>query len=165
MKPKIGNGRSLGVQLLAAFGMCLAASLLSAAIAGAAGDSDRIRWKQVDESEVKLDGKPPLAANVYQPDKKSKKKDFVLVLLGHRYLMLNTRDHIVYVVFLNDITKNGSDVETGDLAQPSRIIPSTAWTSHDVGPAQLIKLTLGDYDRVLEVELPHPVDLRGLYTF
>jgi len=145
--------------------VCLAASLLSSGIAAAAADSDRIRWKQVDESEVKLDDKPPIASNVYLPDKKSKRKDIVLVLLGHRYLLLNTKDHIVYAVFLSDITKDGADIETADLAQPSRVIPSTDWTSRDVGPAQLVKLTLGDYNRVLEVELPHPVDLRGLYTF
>lgn len=165
MKAQKRNRRSLGLQFLAAVGVCLAASLFSAGMAGAAGDSDRIRWKQVDESEIKLDGKPPLAANVYLPDKKSKRKDLVLILLGHRYLMLDTKSRFVYAVFLSDITKDGSDIETGDLAQPSRIVPSTDWTSHDVGPAQLIKLTLGDYDRVLEVELPHPVDLRGLYTF
>ncbi len=165
MRPQVRNGRSFGLQFLATLGVCLAASLFSAAIAAAASDSDRIRWKQVDESEVKLDDKPPIASNVYLPDKKSKRKDIVLVLLGHRYLMLNTRDHLVYAVFLSDITKDGSDIETGDLAEPSRTIPSTDWTSRDVGPAQLIKLTLGDYNRVLEVELPHPVDLRGLYTF
>ncbi|HEX4003261.1 MAG TPA: hypothetical protein VHX36_11475 [Candidatus Acidoferrales bacterium] len=165
MKPQIRNGRSLGIQLFAAVGMCLAASLFSAGVAGAASDSDRIHWKQVDESEVKLDGKPPIGANVYLPDKKSKKKDIVLVLLGHRYLMLDIKSRLVYVVFLGDITKQGDDIETGDLAQESRLIPSTDWTSRDVGPAQLVKLTLGDYNRVLEVELPHPVDLRGLYTF
>jgi hypothetical protein len=165
VKPQIRSGRSLRIYLLAAVGVCLTASLFSAMIAGAAGDSDRIHWKQVDESEVKLDGKPPLAANVYQPDKKSKKKDLVLILLGHRYLMLDTKSRFVYLVPLTDVTKQGADIETGDLAQPSRIIPSTDWTSHDVGPAQLIKLTLGDYNRILEVELPHPVDLRSLYTF
>lgn len=165
MRPHTKNGRSWSLQFLAAVGVCLAASLFSAGIAVAANDSDRIHWKQVDESEVKLDGKPPIAANVYLPDKKSKRKGIVLVLLGHRYLMLNTNDHIVYAVFLSDITKDGADIETADLAQPSRVIPSTDWTSRDVGPAQLIKLTLGDYNRVLEVELPHPVDLRGLYTF
>jgi hypothetical protein len=146
-------------------GVCLAASLFAALVAGAAGDSDRIHWKQVDESEVKLDDKPPIGANVYLPDKKSKKKDIVLILLGHRYLMLDTKSHLVYVVFLNDIQKQGDDVETADLADPSRVLTSTDWTSRDVGPAELIKLTLGDYNRVLEVELPHPVDLRGLYTF
>ena len=165
MKPPIRNARSLGIQLLAAIGLCLAASLFSAGIAGAAADSDRIHWKQVDESEVKLDGKPPIGSNVYLPDKKSKKKDMVLVLLGHRYLLLDIKSRLVYAVFLSDITRQGDDIETPDLAEPSRLIPSTDWTSRDVGPAQLVKLTLGDYDRVLEVELPHPVDLRGLYTF
>lgn len=155
----------MGIQLLAAIGVCLAASLFSAGIAGAGSDSDRIHWKQVDESEVKLDGKPPIGANVYLPDKKSKKKDSVLVLLGHRYLMLDIKSRLVYAVFLSDVTKQGEDIETDDLADPSRILPSTDWTSRDVGPAQLVKLTLGDYNRVLEVELPHPVDLRGLYTF
>jgi hypothetical protein len=145
--------------------VCLAATVFAVLVAGAASDSDRIHWKQVDESEVKLDGKPPIGSNVYLPDKKSKKKDIVLVLLGHRYLMLDTKSHLVYLIFLSDIQKQGDDIETADLADPSHIIPSTDWTSRDVGPAQLIKLTLGDYNRVLEVELPHPVDLRGLYTF
>jgi hypothetical protein len=145
--------------------VCLAATVFAVLVASAASDSDRIHWKQVDESEVKLDGKPPIGSNVYLPDKKSKKKDIVLVLLGHRYLMLDTKSHLVYLIFLSDIQKQGDDIETADLADPSHIIPSTDWTSRDVGPAQLIKLTLGDYNRVLEVELPHPVDLRGLYTF
>jgi hypothetical protein len=167
MKPQTRNRRSRGLQLLAAVGVCLAASLFSAAIAGAAGDSDRFHWKQVDESEVKLDGKPPIGANVYLPDKKSKKKDSypVLILLGRRYLMLDVKSRLVYAVFPTDLDKQGADIESGDLAQPSRVLPSTDWSSRDVGPAQLIKLTLGDYNRVLEVELPHPVDLRSLYTF
>lgn len=165
MKPHTRNGRSRGLHLLAAVGVCLAASLSSAGIASAASDSDRIHWKQVDESEVKLDGKPPIGSNVYLPDKKSKKKDVALILLGHRYLLLDIKSRLVYAVFLSDLDKQGDDIETADLAQPSRLIPSTDWTSRDVGPAQLIKLTLGDYNRVLEVELPHPVDLRGLYTF
>jgi hypothetical protein len=139
--------------------------MFSAGIVGAASDSDRIHWKQVDESEIKLDGKPPIGGNVYLPDKKSKRKDIVLILLGHRYLMLDIKSKLVYAVFLTDLDKQGSDIETGDLVHSSRIIPSTEWSSRDVGPAQLIQLTLGDYNRVLEVELPHPVDLRGLYTF
>jgi hypothetical protein len=34
---------------------------------------------------------------------------------------------------------------------------------HDVGPAESIKLTLGDYGRVLEVQLPHMPDMRAFY--
>jgi hypothetical protein len=32
-----------------------------------------------------------------------------------------------------------------------------------VGPAELVRLTLGDYGRVLEVSLPHLPDLRPFY--
>jgi len=43
------------------------------------------------------------------------------------------------------------------------VIPSSDWTQRDVGPAELYRLTLGDYGRVLEVSLPHMPDLRGFY--
>lgn len=145
-----------------------AAALLCAGRAGAENDDDRVRWKSVEMAQVRLDGKAPLAWNVYQvdkKDKKDKKKDSnqVLVLLGHRYVMLDTKARIVYLVPLSELHKDGQDFESGDLAQDSRIVPSTDWTERDVGPAELYKFTLGDYGRVLEVSLPHMPDLRPFY--
>ena len=52
--------------------------------------------------------------------------------------------------------REGSDFESDDLAQESRLIPSTEWTVRDVGPEELIRLRLGDYNRILQVELSHP---------
>jgi len=46
---------------------------------------------------------------------------------------------------------------------PGRLLATSDWSVRDVGPAELIKLTLGDYGRLLEVELPHPPDLRAFY--
>lgn len=119
-------------------------------------------------AQVRLDGKTPLKWNVYQPDKKDKKdkkrdSDLILVLLGHRYLMIDAKAHEVYVVPLAQLHAQGPDFESGDLAQESNMIPITDWTSHDVGPAQLYQLTLGDYNHVLEVSIAHPPDLRPFY--
>jgi hypothetical protein len=125
-------------------------------------DAGRIRWKPLDNAQLKLDGKPPLTWNVYQPDKK-KQSNLILVLLGHRYLALDTKAKLVYAVFPADLHADGKDFETDDLMQPSRKIPSTEWIMRDVGPAESIKLTLGDYGRVLEVQLPHMPDLRAFY--
>ncbi|MBZ5695351.1 MAG: hypothetical protein LAN36_08310 [Acidobacteriia bacterium] len=132
------------------------------------GESGLIYWKQIPDAQLRLDGKAPLAWSVYAPgkkDKKAKTKDpnFVLVLLGHRYLMLDIRARLVYLVLPTDLHAQGKDFESGDLAQESRLIPSTDWTMRDVGPAELIRLTLGDYGRVLEVSLPHMPDLRPFY--
>jgi hypothetical protein len=135
---------------------------------GAGAQDALIRWKSVEMAQVRVDDKAPLKWNVYQPDKKSgkdKKRDaeLVLVLLGHRYLMIDTKTRLVYVVPLSELHAQGTDFESGDLARPTQVIPSTDWTQRDVGPAELYHLTLGDYGRVLEVSLPHMPDLRAFY--
>ncbi|HEY6902851.1 MAG TPA: hypothetical protein VI216_00990 [Candidatus Acidoferrales bacterium] len=113
---------------------------------------------------MKLDDKTPLAWNVYQPEKKNKKdSNLMLVLLGHRYLLLDTHARVAYEVPLTTLKAQGGSFDSGDLAQQSRLIPSTDWSSRDVGPAQIVQLTLGDYGRVLQISLPHPPDLRPFY--
>lgn len=149
--------------------MCLAggAIALASVLSTPAKDSSPIHWVSVPQSQVKLDDKTPLAWNVYQPQKKNKKdkkdSNLVVVLLGHRYLMLDTRARVVYEVPPTDLKAQGGDFDSGDLVQQSRVIPSTDWSSRDVGPAQIIQLTLGDYGRVLQISLPHPPDLRPFY--
>jgi hypothetical protein len=136
-------------------------SLLSATAQG--GETEKIRWKSVPVAQLKLDGKTPLAFNVYQSDKK-KESNLVLILLGHRYLLLDIKAKLVYSVLLTDLHAAGEDWESADLAQPTRVIPSTEWVVRDVGPAESIKLTLGDYGRAIEIQLPHMPDLRrGIY--
>jgi len=131
-------------------------------------EAERIHWKAVTEAQVKLDDKTPLGWNIYQPDRKDKKSakkapDLLLLLLGHRYLLLDLKSRLVYEVPLSSLQAHGPDFESGDLAQQSQLVPSTDWTERDVGPAELIRLTLGDYGRVLEVSLPHPPDMRPFY--
>src|ERR1700689_1636769 len=143
----------------------LAAQSSAAGQTGTPIDSVRVHWKVLEMAQVRLDDKAPLKWNVYQPDKKDNKKDkkkdsdLVLVLLGHRYLMLDTKARLVYLVPVSDLQAQGTDFESGDLAQETRVIPSTEWSQRDVGPAELYRLTLGDYGSVLEVSLPHMPDL------
>ncbi len=155
--------RLLALVPIASFALCI---WLSTARPVRAGDDARsVRWTPVAGALVKLDGKTPLAWNVYQPHAKSKKKgsSVALVLLGRRYLLLDFKATRVYAVPLAEMHPQGQDLESGDLAQPSRLLPSSNWSSRDVGPAELIQLTLGDYGRVLTVQLPHPPDLRPFY--
>jgi hypothetical protein len=148
--------------------ICLTPRLPAAGQAGTPNDAVRVRWKSVEMAQVRLDDKAPLHWNVYQVDKKDKKdkkrdSDLVLVFLGHRYIMLDTKARLVYAVPLPDLQAQGTDFLSGDLAQESRLVSSTDWTERDVGPAELVRLTLGDYGRVLEVSLPHMPDLRPFY--
>jgi hypothetical protein len=145
--------------------ICFWITLAILVIAGArrtSGETDRIRWKSVAVAQVKLDDKTPLAFNVYQPEKK-KDARFVLVLLGRRYIELDVKTKQAYSVPLTDLQKNGSDLESENFAVPTRLLATSDWTVRDVGPAEQIKLTLGDYGRLLQVDLPHPPDMRAFY--
>jgi hypothetical protein len=127
-----------------------------------ASDNERFLWKAVGRAQLKLEDKTPLTWNVYQTEKK-KQTNLVLVQLGRRYLALDIKGKVAYYVFPFDLQAKGSDFESGDLFVQSRVMPTTAWTVRDVGPAEMIKLTLGDYGRALDVELPHMPDLRAFY--
>jgi hypothetical protein len=127
-----------------------------------AADSGRFLWKGVGRAQLKLENKTPLQWNVYQTEKK-KEANLVLVQLGRRFVALDIRGKVAYYVFPSDLQAKGADFESGNLFLQSRVMPTTAWTVRDVGPAEMIKLTLGDYGRALDVELPHMPDLRAFY--
>ena len=128
-----------------------------------AKDDGRIHWRPIDRGQVRLDDKQPLKTALYQPDKSQKKPNLVLILLGHRWLALDIKAKTVYQVLPSDLQAQGADFESGDLFTSDRLIPSKNWTERDVGPAELIKLTLNDYGRELQLSLPHPRDLRAFY--
>jgi hypothetical protein len=132
-----------------AVAIVLFAAACAAAGSASASDPDRFLWKSVPAAQCRLDDKIPLAWNVY--------------LLGRRFLAMDLHAKQVYNVPLTDLKASGSNWESGDLFVESRILPTENWTLRDVGPAELIKLTLKDYNRFLQIELPHPTDLRGLY--
>jgi hypothetical protein len=127
-----------------------------------AADSDRFLWKSVPAAQCKLDDKIPLAWNIYQTDNK-KQANLVLLLLGRRYIALDIKAKRAYMVFPSDLAAQGANFESGDLFSESRVLPTEDWTLRDVGPAELIRLTLKDYGRRLQLEIPHPADLRAFY--
>lgn len=140
--------------------LCLIAFASLAPTTGA--DTDRILWKSVPTAQCKLDERVPLAWNVYLPDKK-KEANLVLVLLGRRYLALDIKARRAYTVVPADLTAKGPDFESGNLFVDARILPSENWQVKDVGPAELIRLTLKDYGRILQIQLPHLQDFRAVY--
>ncbi|MGH9714288.1 MAG: hypothetical protein ACRD5M_13405 [Candidatus Acidiferrales bacterium] len=143
--------------------LILVTALTGANVTLAGGDVGRVHWKLTGDSQLKLDGKAPLTWNVYLPEKQQKKNNLVLVLLGHRYLAIDFKAKLVYQVLPSDLKAEGFDFDSGDLFKDARLVPSGAWTVRDVGPAELIKFTLNDYGRQVEVLLRHTPDLRQFY--
>jgi len=138
-------------------------TLLTASVSLAnGGASGRYLWKSVPAAQIKIDDKTPLAWNIFQTGQK-KEANLVLVLLGRRYIALDLKARVAYTVLPADVQPKGGELETGNLFVQARILQTENWSLRDVGMAELIKFKLNDYGTRLQIELPHPPDLRGLY--
>ncbi len=125
-----------------------------------AGGSESIHWSSVTEAQVKVDQTTPLTWGVYQagkPDKPDKKlSNLVLVLIGHRYLLIDVKRKRIYEVPLTQIHVGADGIDSGDLVAASSLVPTSDWVWRNVGPAQLYRIKMGDYGRMLQITLPHP---------
>ncbi len=110
---------------------------------------------------MQIGGHVPISWNVYASEKK---KNLVLILLGKRYLALDTKTKSVWQIETKDLTAKGKDFESDEPAEIGTPIPVASWSERDVGPAERIVITLGDYGAKIQLELPHLIDLRrGIY--
>lgn len=138
---------------------CTLGVFLSAPRTARAGVPSHIDWTSVTQAQVKIDLTTPLTWAVYQPgkgDKLDKKlSNLVLVLVGHRYLLLDLKAKQVYEVPFKQVRVQGDACATDELTESSTLIPTSDWTWRNVGPAELYHLTLGDYGLGLQLTLPH----------
>ena len=136
-------------------------SLLVLILAGSLPAAGRVTWKIEERAQLQIGGHVPISWNVYAPEKK---KNLVLILLGKRYLALDTKTKSVWQIELKDLTPKGQDFESEEPAEIGTPIPVSSWSDRDVGPAERIIITLGDYGAKIQLELPHMLDLRrGIY--
>ncbi|MFZ0967446.1 MAG: hypothetical protein WAN13_04160 [Candidatus Acidiferrales bacterium] len=144
------------------FAICfLSFSLAAASFTGSTVAAGRVTWKLDDTAHLKLEDHIPRTWAVYRADKK---KNLVLVLLVHRYLALDLKSRLIYEIDPKSLTPHGTDFESDEPDAIGHSIPTLEWNDRDVGPAERVQVRLGDYGKMLEIELPHPIDLRrGIY--
>lgn len=121
---------------------------------------DKIVWKEVEGAQLKLDGRGVDKWKLYLGEKK---KNLLVVLLGRRLLALDKKARQVYELPPNVLQAHGKVYESENPASIGRRIPSSEWEDRDIGPAEMLRVKLGDYGSKLELQIPHMVDLRSVY--
>jgi hypothetical protein len=77
--------------------------------------------------------------------------------------MLNTKAHEAYELNPTSLKRSGKDLSGSMPGKSDKLLTSSDWIVHDVGPAEMIRVRLDAEGRVLEVQLPHPLDQRWIY--
>ena len=157
-----GNHRRSGTRALAARARLVAAGVALLLVAGvAAGAPDKITWKRVPAAMLKVDNRPAKVWAIYHVEK-DKKETRLLLQLGNRYLMIDTRLRLITEYDPNAFSKKGEEYEMEREAKGVQALPTGDWILRDVGTSFLIHAMLKEEGRALEIQLPKMPDFRNV---
>jgi hypothetical protein len=128
--------------------------------ASATPGGDKVRWKPLSDAILMLNGRAVRTWNLYEGDKKG---HLLLVQLGKRVLILDLQARKIYAPPPTDFPQvgAGTEFESRSPYDSDPQISGSNWTQRDIGPAELVRVKLGDYGQTLELQIPHPIDFRG----
>ncbi len=124
------------------------------------GAADKITWKPLDQAIISVDGKAPQFWNVYTGDKQNR---LVLVQLWKRYLLVDRKEEAVYDIDPKKLAKKDDGLEMSFYAKPEKPLALSEWSTKDMGVTLRLRFRLKPDGRLIELQLPHKPDLRGLY--
>jgi hypothetical protein len=126
-----------------------------------AANKEKIVWKPIPDAILQVDSRAPKVWNVFQAGKKF---DPLLLQLGSRYLVIYVHNMEVYEIKPEQFDHKGEDLLWRETDKPAKPVPTSDWSTKDVGSASRILLTLAGEGRVINIQIPQVPDLRrGIY--
>src|SRR5690242_21608340 len=141
------------------FWLFFAGTLVTAGTAFAADKDKPVTWKPMKEALLRVDDQPVKNWNVYQQNKKG---DPLLLEMTNRFLLIHIHDRKIFELPPTKIQHKGADLLWDPSARPADPLPASDWVIRDVGFAYRISVRLAAENRLLDLQLPHPMNLRYL---
>jgi hypothetical protein len=140
------------------FGGLVALVCLASGLGGRA--ADKLVWKQMDEAILRIDDQPPKDWNIYRANKKG---DVLLLKLGTRFLLLDTRKQEVREIDPASVTQNKNTLTNAGGEKDGKSVPSSAWSVRDIGAARRILFKLDSENHSFTIELPQWINRAVTY--
>jgi hypothetical protein len=126
-----------------------------------AADKETIVWKPIEDAILQVDSRAPKEWNVYQPGKKF---DPLLLQIGSRYLVIYVKSERIFEIKPDQLQHKGDDLLWRESDKPAKALPTSDWSTKDVGSASRILVKLSAEGRMIDIQIPQMPDLRrGIY--
>jgi hypothetical protein len=138
----------------------LAAAAAAFSFAGIASAKDKpAAWRTIDDALFRVNDAPVKSWAVYET---GKKRDPLLVQMDSRYLLIRIHDRQVFEVDPAKIQRKAGELLLDPADHPAEPLAITDWDASDTEAVFRILAKLTGEDRLLDIELPHPLDLSGM---
>jgi hypothetical protein len=146
--------------------------------AGIAGAQDEVLFRRETRGILLIDEQPVKLWELYRGEKK---RHFVLLQLGLRFLLFDTEAREVFELApetlarqkdraiwrvpsgFPDSARTVEDSAGASSPPKTRCLPSEDWSLRDVGPTRRIRCKLSKEGRVVEIHLPLTLSERRVY--
>lgn len=119
-----------------------------------------LEWKQADAALLRIDDHPAADWNLYEVNKKN---ELLLLKINARFLLVDVPSHQIFEVDPAKIEHKGSDLLWDPANRPQKPLETSDWLIRDVGDAYRFRARLVAENHLLDVQIPHPLDLRNIY--
>lgn len=116
-------------------------------------------WREIKEALLRVNDAPVKEWAVFET---GKKRDPLLLQLGDRYLLLAVHDRKLYEVEGAKIEHKGEDLLLDPDEHSSQSMSTSGWGESDVGTAFRIEVKIDAENRLIVLDLPHPLDIGTL---
>ena len=145
------------IRFVACAALLVAASLFAGSLF--AGEKALV-WKAADNALLRVDDRPVNDWNVYQAGKKN---DPLLLQMGKRFLLIEVHDRLIFEIAPEKIEHKGAELLFDPNDRPAHPLDTSDWIVKDVGLAYRFSTKLTAEMHVLDVQIPHPLDLRSIH--
>ena len=138
----------------------LAATIAAFSLPGVSFSKEKpVPWRTIDDALFRVNDAPVKSWAVYET---GKKRDPLLVQMDSRYLLIKIRERQVFEVDPAKIQRKSSELLWDPADHPAEPLAVTDWDASDTEAVFRILAKLTGEDRLLDIELPHPLDLSGM---
>jgi hypothetical protein len=116
-------------------------------------------WKQSDAALLRVDDHPVSEWNLYQVNKKT---DLLVLKMNARFLLVDVPRHQIFELDPAIFDHKGDDLLWDPDDRPDKPLETADWLVKDVGGAYRFRAHLVAENHVIDVQIPHPLDLRSI---
>jgi hypothetical protein len=116
-------------------------------------------WKVIDDALFRVNDAPVKDWGVYLT---GKKRDPLLVQMNSRFLLIKIHDRQIFEVDSSKVQHKTDEILWDPSDQPAQPLATTDWDVRDTEAVFLIRVKIATEDRLLDIELPHLLDLSGM---
>lgn len=138
----------------------VAVSFVLFALAGITTAKDKpAPWKEIEDALLRVNDAPVKEWGVFQT---GKKRDPLLVQMGGRFLLIKIHEREIFDVDPKIIQRRADELLWDPNNHPAQPLAISDWDADDMEAVFRIRAKITAEDRLLDIELPHQLDLSGM---